>query len=332
MAFFVTRRLWRPKNNVLCLAFTFFSSVWVITTVVILRLQENYQGAWYTVGRARRESDRSPGVTAAPGVQAIVGYYEGALPGSKQVTFTQEELNINQYSPVPGMGEMGRPVKMNAVEEVRSMKLFAINQFNIVASDLMAVNRSLPDVRHQDCRKLTYDTDLPSASVIIVFHNEAWSTLIRTVMSVINRSPRHLLREIILIDDDSKREFLNQTLDAYVSQLSVLTKVLRSRQRIGLVKARLMGAKNATGQVLIFLDSHCECTTGWIEPLLLRIKQDRTAVVCPVIDVINDKTFQFQKGIETYRGGFNWHLQFRWYSPSSSTIEKLEKDSTAPMK
>ena len=46
---------------------------------------------------------------------------------------------------------------------------------------------------------------MPKASVIIIFHNEGWSTLFRTVHSVLDRSPAELLHEIVLCDDNSNK-------------------------------------------------------------------------------------------------------------------------------
>ena len=55
------------------------------------------------------------------------------------------------------------------------------------------------------CKEIQYLEKLPNASVVIPFHNEALSTLKRTVHSVFNQSPPELIHEIILVDDYSDR-------------------------------------------------------------------------------------------------------------------------------
>ncbi|XP_009952355.1 PREDICTED: polypeptide N-acetylgalactosaminyltransferase 13-like [Leptosomus discolor] len=174
-----------------------------------------------------------------------------------------------------GPGEMGKAVLIPKDDQEKMKELFKINQFNLMASDLIALNRSLPDVRLDGCKTKVYPNELPNTSVVIVFHNEAWSTLLRTVYSVINRSPHRLLSEIILVDDASEREFLKASLENYVKNLEVSIKIIRMEQRSGLIRARLRGAAASKGQVITFLDAHCECTLGWLEPLLARIKEDR---------------------------------------------------------
>lgn len=86
---------------------------------------------------------------------------------------------------------------------------------------------------------------LPITSIIIIFHNEAWSTLIRSLWSVINRSPKELVKEIILVDDKSTLDFLGEQLDEFVKTLPTRVKIVRSEERIGLIQARLRGAEIA---------------------------------------------------------------------------------------
>ncbi|XP_023237259.1 polypeptide N-acetylgalactosaminyltransferase 11-like [Centruroides sculpturatus] len=107
-------------------------------------------------------------------------------------------------------------------------------------------------------------------------------------------------------------------------------RVLRTPERAGLIRARMFGARHATGETLLFLDSHCEVNVGWIEPLLERIKTNRITVVCPVIDIINADTLQYS-GSSIVRGGFNWGLHFKWDSVSSSLL-KMDIDFIKPIK
>ena len=107
-------------------------------------------------------------------------------------------------------------------------------------------------------------------------------------------------------------DYLGAELEKYVETLPVPVKVLRTGSRSGLIRARLIGAATVKGQVITFLDAHVECTEGWLEPLLARIAEDRTRVVCPIIDVISDETFEYVSASDMTWGGFNWKLNFRW--------------------
>lgn len=55
----------------------------------------------------------------------------------------------------------------------------------------------------------------------------------------------------------SPLEHLKSQLDEYVRQLKIV-RVLRQRERKGLITARLLGANEARGEVLTFLDAHCK--------------------------------------------------------------------------
>lgn len=234
--------------------------------------------------------------------------------------------------PHEGPGEMGKPVVIPKEDQEKMKEMFKINQFNLMPSETIALNRSLPDVRLEGCKTKVYPDNLPTTSVVIVFHNEAWSTLLRTVHSVINRSPRHMLEEIVLVDDASERDFLKRPLESYVKKLKVPVHVIRMEQRSGLIRARLRGAAVSKGQVITFLDAHCECTVGWLEPLLARIKHDRKTVVCPIIDVISDDTFEYMAGSDMTYGGFNWKLNFRWYPVPQREMDRRKGDRTLPVR
>ncbi|XP_063320314.1 polypeptide N-acetylgalactosaminyltransferase 6 [Pelmatolapia mariae] len=257
--------------------------------------------------------------------------------------YTQAELKPHLERPpqdpqAPGAdGRAFQKDSMTPEEEKEKEEGMTRHCFNQFASDRISLSRSLgDDTRPPECveRKFRRCPPLPTTSVIIVFHNEAWSTLLRTVFSVLHTSPAILLKEIILVDDASTAEHLKSRLEEYIRQLKIV-RVVRQPERKGLITARLLGASIAQAEVLTFLDAHCECFHGWLEPLLARIVEEPTAVVSPEISSIDLNSFQFHKPVATNRaynrGNFDWSLTFGWEAIPEDA-KRLRKDETYPVK
>ncbi|MBZ3891937.1 N-acetylgalactosaminyltransferase 7 [Sciurus carolinensis] len=185
------------------------------------------------------------------------------------------------------------------------------------------------------CKYWHYDDNLLTSSIVIVFHNEGWSTLMRTVHSVIKRTPRKYLAEIVLIDDFSNKDHLKEKLDDYIKMWNGLVKVFRNERREGLIQARSIGAQKAKlGQVLIYLDAHCEVAVNWYAPLVAPISKDRTTCTVPLIDYIdgNDYSIEPQQGGDEdgfARGAWDWSLLWKRI-PLSHKEKAKRKHKTEP--
>ncbi|ETN87074.1 glycosyltransferase, group 2 family protein [Necator americanus] len=266
-------------------------------------------------------------------------YSQHSTPPPKSIGAVQEpptsflerfKNTIIQPKPLPVL----KLVEFDAEAYVERGKLkpgedkYAANKFNQLASDTASAKRDIIDSREHHCKKLTYDTStMEPTSIIVTYHNEARSTLLRTVFSAMLRSPPHLIHEIILVDDCSKDESIGKE----IAQLEKVT-VLRNIKREGLIRSRVKGAAYATAPILTFLDSHVECNVGWLEPLLARINENNKAVVAPIIDVINMDTFNYVAASADLRGGFDWNLVFKWEFLTGKLKDERHAHPTDPIK
>ena len=113
----------------------------------------------------------------------------------------------------------------------------------------------------------------------------------------------------------------------------------------------MIGARASQGDVLTFLDSHCEVTPGWLEPLLARIKEvrererggtsqysififpskDKHHVVSPVIDIIRKEDMKYNQANSNIKGGFGHNLLFKWENLNWQELQRRRHDNTAPI-
>ncbi|CDI85159.1 UDP-N-acetyl-D-galactosamine:polypeptide N-acetylgalactosaminyltransferase T3, putative [Eimeria praecox] len=214
------------------------------------------------------------------------------------------------------------------------MELARGGGFNLQLSDHLPLDREAPDSRHAACKALEYNLqDLPAASVLMVFYNEPFSTLMRSVHSVLNKTPPALLHEVVLLDDGSDHVDVaasgNGKLQRYVDLLPKV-RLLRSPRREGIVGARLRAIRAAEAPIFVVLDSHIEVQDQWLEPLVSRIQQDPRRIVMPQVDGIDAETFEHIAGGIGCKLGFLWQLMEHSYEPHQMQRLPREQQRHSP--
>lgn len=123
-------------------------------------------------------------------------------------SLSSEVLEIHRRLKLSNPGYMGLPVNLTLdllPEDIKaeideSNEKFKFNEF---VSRLIPLDRKLPDYRTVECRSAVYAENLPKVSIILSFYNEPFTMVMRTIYSILKRSPLELIEEIILLDDCS---------------------------------------------------------------------------------------------------------------------------------
>ncbi|XP_078738443.1 polypeptide N-acetylgalactosaminyltransferase 18-like [Lampetra fluviatilis] len=206
--------------------------------------------------------------------------------------------------------------------------------YNAYLSDRLPLDRDVPDNRPPGCSTKKYPSELPALSVVLIFYNEAVSILLRAVTSAVRNTPRHLLNEVILVDDCSSHRDLQQQFNAQIEELDsrypeVSIRIVRHAARRGLSAARVTGVRAASGPVVAVMDAHVEFPVGWAEPILARIQEDRRVVVSTVFDNTHYDTLEVHR-YESQAQTFTWQLWCTYMVPPLEWINS--KDPTAPIR
>ncbi|XP_014784702.1 polypeptide N-acetylgalactosaminyltransferase 13 [Octopus bimaculoides] len=234
-------------------------------------------------------------------------------------------------------GENGSGVILKPNEEEKAKIMSKGYNVNVYISDLIPLNRMVPDSRPVGCKNQMFDeSHMPQAAVIITVYNEWPTILLRTIYSIINRTPRNLLKEIIIVDDNSDLEFYKEDLDIYIKEHfdTDLVKLIRLKERGGLIKTRVEAIKYVTAEVVCILESHMEVNINWLQPLLVEIMKNRSTLAMGQLDYIDRNTFKYEFDRDYKpRYGFNWNFVFyeTYFRPDQMLNKKVTDTLPGPV-
>eukprot|EP00920_Eleutheroschizon_duboscqi_P013979 GHVT01032734.1.p1 GENE.GHVT01032734.1~~GHVT01032734.1.p1 ORF type:complete len:551 (-),score=16.69 GHVT01032734.1:1849-3501(-) len=257
--------------------------------------------------------------------------YPNSAPGRYHGTigFVKDTRNPDIFT--PGWTPNAPPNPEHALQAKKVQHELSIGGgINFLMSNSLPLDRDVPDSRDALCNSATYPDPmtLPSVSVVIVFHNEGFSTLMRSVHSVLNRTPPECLYELLLVDDGSTEKHIVSDKEGSVqwyveNALPEKVKLIRNSPRTGIVGARMRGIRSAKAPIFAILDSHVEVSEKWLEPLVSRIAEERRSVVMPMIDGVEADTFKHTGGGIGCTLGIIWRMMEHSFNLSAKYPERL---------
>lgn len=172
-----------------------------------------------------------------------------------------------------------------------------------------------PDIRPDRCAaKLPkYYTGDAKVSLVIPYLNEKYIHIEGTVGSILAFTPLEHLQEIIFISDGNDDEMAYE--DKLVSLAPDLIRVIRLKERTGLIYAKMLGAQEALGDVVMFFEPHCIVNRNWLEPLLHVLEQKPNSLVLPTLDYIPQEDFTSYNRAVPGRYRFEWNFNLIYTNP-----------------
>jgi polypeptide N-acetylgalactosaminyltransferase len=153
-----------------------------------------------------------------------------------------------------------------------------------------------------------------SMSVVIPARNEDDDLLMKTIISIFDETPDHLLHEIVVVDDQSDipiESVVDRDLPRDYQREKV--KVVRLEERQGLTNAKTIGATFASASHILFLDGHCKLMPGYAEKLMERSRDNPNAIIVPQVLDVDAATFEFKNQDGGKKMMFEWTFEFSWF-------------------
>uniref|UniRef100_A0A8C1N7K1 Polypeptide N-acetylgalactosaminyltransferase n=1 Tax=Cyprinus carpio TaxID=7962 RepID=A0A8C1N7K1_CYPCA len=204
-----------------------------------------------------------------------------------------------------------------------ALKMFQYYGYNGYLSDRLSMDRPIPDYRPEGTNLMHFLLVL-SCVGLASSQSEAYGLNNYRCLA----SQHSVFRDIVMLQlflslfvsvflpDELKEKLQDFVKETNTKQPGFIKMVRHSKQE-GLIRSRVSGWRAASAPVVALFDAHVEFNTGWAEPILQRIKEDRTRIISPSFDNIKYDTFE----IEEYplsAQGFDWELWCRYLNPPKS--------------